>query len=169
MLQFNRAQSDESQDQLLIDVKLLRSITMNPHGHFWAGDTAQTISASSFRYEDLSAAFYEAETAEPLVVAGARPPIQPKTFNLLVNYRSHRGITDMAASIVDVLSKLFPHSIDPLGRERGAIAGPKPVVFDGFSGDDVQLESFVFGHGSTTMEFGECETVARVCLFYGNS
>lgn len=49
----HRLYVDESQDNLLIDAKLLRNLVSDPHGHFWAGDTAQTISASTFRFEDL--------------------------------------------------------------------------------------------------------------------
>lgn len=49
----HRLYVDESQDNLLMDAQLLRSLVCDPHGHFWAGDTAQTISASSFRFEDL--------------------------------------------------------------------------------------------------------------------
>ena len=41
----------------------------NPDGLFWAGDTAQTISAgSSFRFNDLKAFLYRVEV---------RPPISP--------------------------------------------------------------------------------------------
>ena len=145
---------DEAQDQLLIDTQLLRSLVSNPMGHFWAGDTAQTISASAFRFQDLSAAFFEAEQAEALVKSGARPPIQPKMFNLLVNYRSHRGITNVAASLVDMVSHFFPNSIDSLGREVGITDGTLPLVFDGFEANELQVESFLFGAGDTTMEFG---------------
>lgn len=71
---------DEAQDNLLIDapgrferyvfvvvltttgVSVIRSLSNNPKGFFWAGDTAQTISAgSSFRFDDLKAFLYEIE------------------------------------------------------------------------------------------------------------
>lgn len=55
---------DEAQDNLLIDARLLRSLCHNPHGLFWAGDTAQTISAgSSFRFDDLKAVLYRLEVS----------------------------------------------------------------------------------------------------------
>lgn len=72
---------DEAQDNLLIDVfsadpydmsiahssdrrphTVLRNLCRNPHGMFWAGDTAQTISAgSAFRFNDLKAFMYRLE------------------------------------------------------------------------------------------------------------
>ena len=70
---------DEAQDNLLIDalcmhpmllqcvlepdlLLVLRLICRNPEGLFWAGDTAQTISAgSSFRFDDLKAFLYRIE------------------------------------------------------------------------------------------------------------
>jgi hypothetical protein len=66
---------DETQDNLLIDIfressskypgesktlpEVLRLLCGNSDGLFWAGDTAQTISAgSSFRFNDLKAFLY---------------------------------------------------------------------------------------------------------------
>ncbi|KAG2360020.1 hypothetical protein BDR07DRAFT_1487588 [Suillus spraguei] len=57
---------DEAQDNLLIDAlgesSFPSSIRENSNGLFWAGDTAQTISAgSSFRFNDLKAFIYRME------------------------------------------------------------------------------------------------------------
>ena len=70
---------DEAQDNLLIDALrkilliydscdifmchvVLRFLVRNPHGLFWAGDTAQTISVgSSFRFNDLKAFLFRLE------------------------------------------------------------------------------------------------------------
>lgn len=41
---------------------VLRVLCKNPHGLFWAGDTAQTISVgSSFRFDDLKAFLFRIE------------------------------------------------------------------------------------------------------------
>jgi hypothetical protein len=64
---------DEAQDNLLIDARLLRSLCHNPHGLFWAGDTAQTISAgSSFRFDDLKAVLYRLEASSRSVAFHAQ-------------------------------------------------------------------------------------------------
>src|SRR6266545_6189633 len=75
---------DEAQDNLLIDalcefgllfnpsnitleLSVLRSLTRNPDGLFWAGDTAQTISVgSSFRFNDLKAFLFRLEVLDEL-------------------------------------------------------------------------------------------------------
>ena len=75
---------DEVQDNLLIDtlsqyavpliyfhplthVEVLRAICRRPEGLFWAGDTAQTISAGcSFRFSDLRAIMFRVEVRPPL-------------------------------------------------------------------------------------------------------
>lgn len=86
-------------------------------------------------------------------------------FNLLVNYRSHRGITNVAAELVSILSSLFPNAIDPLEREHGIVEGTLPLIFDGFQqSNDLRVESFLFGAGDTTMEFGELGWI-KVTLF----
>lgn len=62
----------------------------------------------------------------------------------------------MAASLVDLVTHFFPHAIDSLGRERGIVDGALPIIFDGFEdSDDLKVESFLFGAGDTTMEFGK--------------
>lgn len=110
-----------------------------------------------------SAAFYRAEQAEPLVLAGARQAYQPKIYNLLVNYRSHRGITNVAAALVDAIIHFFPSAIDSLGREMGIVDGTLPVIFEGFDNDsDLRLESFLFGAGDTTMEFGKIQSTKQL-------
>ena len=43
---------------------VLRSLSRSPNGLFWAGDTAQTISAgSSFKFDDLKAFLYKIEVS----------------------------------------------------------------------------------------------------------
>lgn len=74
---------DEAQDNMLVDAlstpkihvitalfptqyrTVLRSLSRNPaNGLFWAGDTAQTISAgSAFRFDDLKAFLYRVDMA----------------------------------------------------------------------------------------------------------
>jgi hypothetical protein len=84
LLTFHTRYVDEAQDNLLIDafgkwlpnpsimnipfdlsVVVLRRLCRNPDGLFWAGDTAQTISAgSSFRFDDLKAFLYRVEVSK---------------------------------------------------------------------------------------------------------
>lgn len=46
----------------LIKLSVLRYLCSNPHGLFWAGDTAQTIAiGSSFRFDDLKSSLYSFE------------------------------------------------------------------------------------------------------------
>lgn len=152
---------------------------------FWGGDTArqssqfgrkgyashaavlETISlGSSFRFQDLKTVLYEDERAEPLVLAGKRAPVQPAVFELAVNYRSHGGIVDCASSIISLISKLFPYSIDELRPETAVssrvppecflslvyssttfqvVHGPLPCVFRGFENGVFHFEQFLFG------------------------
>ncbi|KAG8877563.1 hypothetical protein FRB98_006659 [Tulasnella sp. 332] len=145
---------DEMQDNLLIDAGLLRSICRSPHGLFFAGDTAQTIAiGSSFRFDDLKAYLYRLEEADQMVREKKRQAIHPAFFQLSVNYRSHGGIVNAATSVVSLITKLFPHSIDTLAPERGMVDGPKPVFFTGW-GEDVRYEQFLFGESNTPIEFG---------------
>lgn len=82
------------------------------------------------------------QTLHPHVLAKLRAAIHPATFQLLVNYRSHGGIVDCAASLIELLASKFPGSIDKLQRETALVTGPKPVVF---RSDIVPFEEFI-GH-----------------------
>ncbi|KAI0757657.1 hypothetical protein C8Q80DRAFT_1092486 [Daedaleopsis nitida] len=139
---------DEVQDNLLIDSLVLRKLCPNPHGLFWAGDTAQTISTgSAFRFNDLKAFMYRGEFGP---VAKRE---QSETFHLTTNYRSHSGIVDCAYSLVEVIVKYWPDSIDRLPQERGMTAGPKPLFFSHGEGGELQQALFRDPEGGS-IEFG---------------
>ncbi|KAH7337987.1 hypothetical protein B0J17DRAFT_706450 [Rhizoctonia solani] len=151
---------DEAQDNLLIDMKLLHNLSNNPHGIFVAGDTAQTISAgSSFRFEDLKAFLWRLEEQDEAVRYGKRKAIHPALFHLAVNYRSHGGIVDCASSITQLISELFPYSIDKLKKETGIIDGPKPVFFSGWERGVVRFEQFLRGEAETKIDFGASQVI----------
>ncbi|KAG8809366.1 hypothetical protein FRC17_003478, partial [Serendipita sp. 399] len=154
---------DEVQDNLVIDTKLLRMLCRNPHGLFWAGDTAQQITSTAFRFSDLKAFLHRIEETDPAVVTKKRPAIHPKSFTLSVNYRSHGGIVNCAHSVVQLLTSLWPDSIDALDREQGLVDGPKPVFFSGWDTNSVHYEQFLFGDASGRVEFG-----AEQCILVRN-
>jgi hypothetical protein len=59
--------------------------------------------------------------------------IHPKHFTLSINYRSHRGIVNCAHSVIELLTRMWPDSIDILDRESGLIDGPKPAFLSGIT------------------------------------
>ncbi|KZT08921.1 uncharacterized protein LAESUDRAFT_675409 [Laetiporus sulphureus 93-53] len=150
---------DEAQDNLLIDaLVVLRMLCNNPdNGLFWAGDTAQTISiGSSFRFDDLKSFLYriEVNTVSGPSASDFVPKKQPRSFQLAVNYRSHAGIVKCAHSVIELITKFWPHAIDNLAEERGIIEGLKPVFFTGWDEDSVRYEQFLFGESGSQIEFG---------------
>ncbi|KAI6020999.1 hypothetical protein BKA83DRAFT_178181 [Pisolithus microcarpus] len=146
---------DEAQDNLLIDALLLRLICNNPEGLFWAGDTAQTISAgSSFRFDDLKAFLYRIEVDQAAHLVRGRAVSPPASFQLAINYRSHGGIVNCAHSVIELISHFWPNSIDSLLPEHGVVDGLKPIFFTGWDKDTVRYEQFLFGTSGSHIEFG---------------
>ncbi|KAH8984683.1 hypothetical protein EDB92DRAFT_2117026 [Lactarius akahatsu] len=155
---------DEVQDNLLIDAKLLRAICCNPDGQFWAGDTAQTISVgSSFRFDDLKAFLHRNEERIKQQFVQMAEPRQPRSFQLVTNFRSHGGIVSCAHSVIVLVTKFWPYAIDILPEEKGIIDGIKPVFFSGWDQDNVRYESFLFGTAGQHIEFG-----AQQCILVRN-
>ncbi|KAI6011658.1 hypothetical protein BKA83DRAFT_4482953 [Pisolithus microcarpus] len=161
---------DEAQDNLLIDALLLRLLCNNPEGLFWAGDTAQTISAgSSFRFDDLKAFLYRIEVGALNCTAsntarhsgGSRFTRRERadyytTAIIPARHKlpSHGGIVNCAHSVIDLISHFWPNSIDQLQPEHGIVDGLKPVFFTGWDKDTVRYEQFLFGASGSHIEFG---------------
>ncbi|KAI6094857.1 hypothetical protein EDD16DRAFT_1502638 [Pisolithus croceorrhizus] len=155
---------DEAQDNLLIDALLLRLLCNNPEGLFWAGDTAQTISAgSSFRFDDLKAFIYRVEAGHTAHIVRERAVSLPESFQLAINYRSHGGIVNCAHSVIELISHFWPNSIDHLQPEHGIIDGSKPVLFMGWGKDTTHYQQFFVGAPGSHIEFG-----AQQCILVRN-
>ncbi|KAI6095651.1 P-loop containing nucleoside triphosphate hydrolase protein, partial [Pisolithus sp. B1] len=144
---------DEVQDNLIIDTILLRMLCRNADGLFWAGDTAQTISAgSSFRFQDLKAFIHRAEAKRNVAIRKSRA--KPKVFELAVNYRSHSGVVNCAQLIVKLITAFWVDSIDTLRPERATLGGPKPVFFAGSHEAFLSSLAYVLGNISSSAHLG---------------
>ncbi|KAF8491287.1 hypothetical protein JB92DRAFT_2753228 [Gautieria morchelliformis] len=144
---------DEAQDNLIIDAQLLKLLCGNPHGLFWAGGM---LMGSSFRFDDLKSFIYRIEVRLPGFMEKSSPmrtPVHPASFQLDINYRSHAGVVNCAHSIVELITRFWPHSIDTLARERGLVDGPLPVFFSGWDPEATSYEQFLF-HESLHIELG---------------
>ena len=85
-----------------------------------AGDTAQAISRTSFRFEDLRTLFFEQRAREVQAAGEGEGELTaiPDICSLSLNFRSHEGILRAANAIVATLHRLFPGSVDVLDQER---------------------------------------------------
>ncbi|CAE6457629.1 unnamed protein product, partial [Rhizoctonia solani] len=88
-----------------------------------------------------------------------RKLIQPALFHLPFNYRSHSGIVACASSLVELISKLFPNSIDKLGRETGLIGGPRPVFFSGWENSSIPIARFIRGQEGDKAKLGANQVI----------
>ncbi|KAJ3099505.1 hypothetical protein HDU97_002994 [Phlyctochytrium planicorne] len=115
---------DEVQDLTMAQLLPLVTICSSPgRGLMFAGDTAQTIArGSSFRFQDLSSMIYR---------------------SLEDRDRSHDGILRVAASVLDLIKKYFPNSIDDLARDVGSVHGPLPVCLVGNNKDPREVSASI--------------------------
>ncbi|KAF8962917.1 hypothetical protein BDZ97DRAFT_1759046 [Flammula alnicola] len=143
----DRIYVDEVQDHLLIDALLLRSLCHNPNGMLWAGDTAKLyLLAALFLHELTSFLFrieQHRERNKNMVKLLMTLPNLPKKLTLTTNYRSHAGIVNVARSIVDIITRFWPDSVDKLDPERGTVAGLNPVFFTGWTPARLKLVRLV--------------------------
>ncbi|KAJ3245533.1 hypothetical protein HDU77_009430 [Chytriomyces hyalinus] len=152
----NQVYLDEVQDLTMAQILPLVSLCSDPeHGLMFSGDTAQVIHRGSvFRFQDLSSMIYQELMPKKAITEA------PKQFTLTKNYRSHDGILAVAASVLDILTDLFPNAIDRLKREEGAIAGPQPVIVTDSPGEN-GIVDFLRGGKSegAPIEFGADQVI----------
>ncbi|KAH6917677.1 hypothetical protein BKA70DRAFT_1178699 [Coprinopsis sp. MPI-PUGE-AT-0042] len=153
---------DEAQDNMLIDAMLLRSICKNPLGLFWAGDTAQTIAiGNSFRFQDLKSFIYRLEerrVQQSLDVAPNGFTHKPADFTLATNYRSHGGIIACAHSVIEMITRFWPASLDKMAPEKGIVNGIKPLFLVNSNPSSLQFRDLMT-EGESDIEFGAAQCI----------
>jgi hypothetical protein len=114
---------DEVQDYTQAEILLFFKLS-GPGDLFLGGDPAQSVvEGVEFRFEDIRSVGYHVADQQ-----GCRYLIPEKPKTLSVNFRSHSGILNVAASILQCLFSVFPDSAKQLGEDRGLFAGPRPTV-----------------------------------------
>tara|TARA_B100000768_G_scaffold124073_1_gene114771 strand:+ start:103 stop:486 length:384 start_codon:yes stop_codon:yes gene_type:complete len=96
---------DECQDLTQAELSLLLEVAHDKNAVYLCGDTAQTISRGvGFRFADVRTLFHaHCERGEAAM---------PALCSLAINYRTHAGIVDCAAAVVELLTSLFPTTLD---------------------------------------------------------
>ena len=146
---------DEVQDLTHATLLLLGKIT--EQSLFFSGDTAQTIAKGvGFRFCDLRSLFYRD--------SGLNMD-EPSVCQLTINFRSHGRILDLANSVVSLLEALFPRTIDKMAKEKSHVDGPKPMILQSQSEEELFILLFganKYQAGATNpIEFG-CDQVIIV-------
>ncbi|XXG72001.1 hypothetical protein AAC387_Pa07g1195 [Persea americana] len=147
---------DEVQDLTMRQIALFKYVCRNfQEGFVFAGDTAQTIARGiDFRFQDIRSLFYKGFLSE--LRSGRKDRAKEKEtsvskiFHLNQNFRTHAGILKLAQSVVDLLYRFFPMSIDVLSPETSQIYGEAPLILD--SGNDENAIITIFGRSGSTRD-----------------
>ena len=104
-------------------------------------------------------------------------PMDPKTYELLINYRSHGGIVNCARSVIELITLYWPHSIDILRPERASVDGLRPVFFSGqenvipfltslrlYHPTDIHVDRTISRNLSLVMAKGSQSTLERISV-----
>ncbi|CAM8959009.1 unnamed protein product [Rhodiola kirilowii] len=136
---------DEVQDLTMRQISLFKYICKYvDEGFVFSGDTAQTIARGvDFRFQDIKSLFYE--EFFPSSLDGAKKKgLVSKIFNLSQNFRTHAGVLKLAHSVIDLIVRFFPKSIDVLPPETSLIYGKAPILLE--SGQNENAIITIFGH-----------------------
>lgn len=143
---------DEVQDFTQAELAILIRICRNPNDLFLTGDTAQSIMKGvSFRFDQVKNLFYEAKQNSESVKVEV-----PEITKLTLNLRSHSGILQLAASVIELMKYFFPCSFDYLEEDQGMFSGPIPTVIR--TSNDKNLTQVLNGN-KCEIEFGANQVV----------
>ena len=149
----HRLYVDEVQDFTQAELALLLQCSHIPYGQFLTGDTAQNIMRSvSFRFSDLQSIFHDFQKNLDSKIK------VPEVRTLTQNFRSHSGILQLAASVIDILMNFFKSSLDELHTDQGMFPGPKPVLISSCSYSDLAQLVRISGEESA-IEFGASQAI----------
>ena len=140
---------DEVQDFTQAELFILAKLCSSQNTLFLAGDTAQTIAVGvGFRFEDARQVLYE-------TFSGNKPDVE----KLSENYRSHKGVLQLAASVVELLYYFFPESLDRMPPDFGLFPGPQPILLKAQNMDDLVLRMVGAKRETSRIEFGAHQVV----------
>jgi superfamily I DNA/RNA helicase len=132
-LKHNRFYVDEVQDFTQAEIAMFFQCC-DMGKLFMAGDPAQAVEEGvDFRFEDIRM------VANELFDDKRNIPEKPKL--LKVNFRSHAGVLNLAAGVLDIMFKQFPGSARELAKDEGLFRGPRPALFSNL--DEQGLETLI--------------------------
>jgi hypothetical protein len=159
--------ADEVQDFTQAEIQLLIYMCQNPNDLVLAGDTAQNINRGvGFRFADIKTLFHQADISLQQQLKSEQKNenslhrIQdPMWLELRFNYRSHSGILNVAAAVCELLYHFFKGSLDRLPADTGLFDGPKPVLLNLNTVDELVLLLLGNQRTTTQIEFGAQQVV----------
>ncbi|XP_059624937.1 uncharacterized protein LOC132268175 [Cornus florida] len=152
---------DEVQDLTMRQIALFKNVCRNvDEGFVFSGDTAQTIARGiDFRFQEIRHLFYDEFISKSRSNGsdGKKEKGQiSQIFNLTQNFRTHDGVLKLAQSVIELLYRFFPQSIDVLKPETSLIYGEAPILLE--SGNNESAIVTIFGNsgnaGGNIVGFG---------------
>uniref|UniRef100_A0A7N2L9K9 UvrD-like helicase ATP-binding domain-containing protein n=1 Tax=Quercus lobata TaxID=97700 RepID=A0A7N2L9K9_QUELO len=140
---------DEVQDLTLSQIALFKYICKNvEEGFVFSGDTAQTIAKGiDFRFQDIRSLFYKKfvlESKSSGQDGRKEKGIISEIFHLSQNFRTHDGVLKLSQSVIELIYRYFPLSIDVLQPETSLICGEAPILLE--SGNKENAIITIFGN-----------------------
>ena len=149
LLPFDSLYIDEVQDFTMSELYLLTKLSRDPNNLMLAGDTAQSIAEGvGFRFTDVRQIFFNSFGG-----------MEPNLLQLTHNYRSHSGVLRLAACVVELLYFFFNDSLDTLPPDLGLFDGPKPIIMEVPTAEDLVLMLDGSKRETSKIEFGAHQVV----------
>ena len=131
--QFHNVYVDEVQDFTQIELALLLMLS-GPDSLFLAGDNAQSVEEGvQFRFTEVRRVIFQIcnkGQGKDVNSAACMKYVPEKHSTLLLNFRSHSGVLNIAKCVLDFMKDAFPNAIDQLAPDEGLCKGPRPMLLE---------------------------------------
>ena len=128
-LSYDRVYVDEVQEYTQAEIGLFLLVAgLDADSLFLAGDPAQSVvEGVDFRFEEVRSVIHT------LGRYGARIE---RPMKLETNFRSHSGILNVAAFVLDRMFGAYPESALLLPKDEGLFLGPRPCFLEAYEGSE---------------------------------
>lgn len=138
---------NEVQELNMSQIALFKYICKNvDEGFVFSGDTAQIIARGfNFRFQDIRAMFHKKFVLESCSNEHVQREGKVQCsyiFSLSQNFHTHAGVLNLAQSIIELLYRFFPQSIDVLKPQTSCIDGKPPVLLESENKEDAIIKIF---------------------------
>lgn len=125
--QYHKMYVDEVQDFIQAEVAFMLMMS-GPTSLFLAGDNAQSVEEGVvFNFNQVKDVIFAVCNKGVAPKMGEFPTTEK---NLLMNFRSHSGVLNIARDILVTMKKAYPDDIDDLAPDAGLCDGKKPYLIE---------------------------------------
>ncbi|XP_062076348.1 uncharacterized protein LOC133781392 [Humulus lupulus] len=140
---------DEVQDLTMSQVALFKHVCSNlEEGFVFSGDVAKPAAGGiGCRIQDMRSVICNKFFLKPMMNMKGKGGHITNMFSLTRNFRSHGGILKLSESVIELMYRFFPLSIDIIDHDTYMVPGEAPILLQSEKSENAIIK--LFGKGDS--------------------